>query len=191
MPPSNKIYFRRMQNWKKSKYDKITIFIVTVRLVVVKLIKFVDVNMTYLGLNDKIGVSSSEMWSFVCIRTSGLSNRDSNLESNRQWGIDCLIGLVGYSFLAIGLSLSNSPGDDGSMIGWRSADVPGFIDMTSDFPWVYWIFFIWPYWFEPSFNRFSDRCDERKRQIMKPNRTSNGFQRTILTWIGKYQKFRG
>ena len=84
MPPSNFTYFRCMQNWKFEKSDKITIFIDTFRLVVVKLIKFVDVKMTYLGLNDKIGVSSSEMWSFVCIRTSGLSNRDSNLESNRQ-----------------------------------------------------------------------------------------------------------
>ena len=72
MPPSNFTYFRCMQNWKFEKSDKITIFIDTFRLVVVKLIKFVDVKMTYLGLNDKIGVSSSEMWSFVCIRTSGL-----------------------------------------------------------------------------------------------------------------------
>ena len=121
--------------------------------------------------NDKIGVSSSEMWSFVCIRTSGLSNRDSNLESNRQWGIDCWIGLDGYSVLIIELSRSNSPGDDGPIIGASSVDGPGCRDRALETPWVYWIFFIWPYWFESSWSRFSERWDERKRHIMNPTRT--------------------
>ena len=172
------------------------------------------------------------MWSFVCIRTSGLSNRDSNRESNRQWGIDCLIGLDGYSFLTIGLRRSNSPGDDGLIIGsnsvqgstdrfcwiqvrdfqillfhvqlvvstWPrsgpdrpgrfwisqnfrsrsidfspwipgSVDGPGFNDRALETPWLYWIFFIWPYWFESSWSRFSDRWDERKRHIMNPTKT--------------------
>ena len=79
------------------------------------------------------------MWSFVCIRTSGLSNRDSNRESNRQWGIDCLIGLDGYSFLTIGLRRSNSPGDDGLIIGSNSVQ-----GSTDRFCWIQiWDFQIW------------------------------------------------